>query len=402
MSRSLTTFVWATTLSIICVFCSDVLHAATKHYVVSNDDVNGPNTLTFYLASGTSSATKLTRIKTIKTGGKGEGGGFFGIPRQALVANGGHECVFAADGATNDIAAAILETQTLVGRSKGSKTDINGQGGMGLIASSNGKYLYAGFSGSFTIATFKVGVGCSLSFMADVAAMGINSGIPHGMASRGDVLVLAYGDGSIESFNISGGVPVSNGDLQLSTGFNEDNVFPDGVDMTKDGHFAIFGDASGQFSEVEVSDLSSGKLSKTVKYGSPTHGLGQGLAANNVQLSPDETLLYVSDNLSGQVTAAYFNKTTGKLHYGCISKPLKGFETTWRFSSAIATESGFGTGSVLWVAEDPVGSGQSSVGAVEVTSKAGKCTLTESTKSPAIDANSKNLCWISAFPPRPF
>jgi hypothetical protein len=179
--------------------------------------------------------------------------------------------------------------------------------------------------------------------VSDVAAAGLKGGFPHGMAANGKILVLGYGDGSIESFNISGGAPVSNKDLQFSTGHVVDGVFPDGVDITKDGHYAIFGDASAGPSEVEVSDLSSGKLASTVKYGGPNGGLGKGVAANNVWLSPDETLLYVSDNLSGQVTAAHFNKTTGKLHFGCISKPLRGYGSKWIYSSAVATESTSGT-----------------------------------------------------------
>jgi hypothetical protein len=376
--------------------------AATKHYVVTNDDVSGPNTVTFYLAGGTVSAPKLTRVKTIKTGGTGLGGGFFGLVRQVLVPDGNDECVFAANGGSNDIAAIILGSQKVLGNYKGSGTDSDGSGGMGLAVNPNHKFLYAAFSASNTLATFQVGSACTLTFVGDVSAVGLNGGFPHGVAAVGHILVVAYGDGSIGSFNISGGTPVSNNDLQLSSGFMKDGVFPDGVDISKDSHYAIFGDASGGFSEVEVSDISSGKLTTTVKYGGPNGGLGHGLAANNVRLSPDETLLYVSDNLSGQVTAAFFNKTTGKLHFGCTSKPLRGQGSKWRFSSAIATESTSGTGSVLWVAEDGFGSSPSSIGIIDVNSKAGKCTLTESKNSPASDPKSLNLCWLNAFPGRQF
>jgi 6-phosphogluconolactonase (cycloisomerase 2 family) len=376
--------------------------APTKHYVVTNNDVSGSNTVTFYLAGGTASAPALTRLKTIKTGGSGLGGGYFGMVRQALVQDGTDECVFAADGGSNDVASIIVQSRRVVGDYKGSGTDSDGPGGMGLAVSPNDKYLYAAFSASDTIATFRIGSVCTLTFVNDVSAVGLNGGFPHGMAAKGDILVVAYGDGSIGSFNISGGAPVSNNDLQLSTGFIKDSVFPDGVDITKDGHYAIFGDASGGFSEVEVSDISSGKLVRTVKYGGPNGTLGRGLAANNVWLSPDETLLYVSDNLSGQVTAAHFNKTTGTIHFGCISKPLRGHGTTWTFSSAMATEATTGTGSVLWVAEDGFGSSPSSIGIVDVNSKGGKCTLAESTKSPAADPNSLNLCWLNASPARPF
>jgi hypothetical protein len=383
-------------------FSAIALHAAAKQYVVTNNDVNGSNTVTFYRNTGTPTAPKLTRFKTISTGGMGLGGGYFGIPRQALLKNGAQECVFTADGASSDVAAIIFQTQQVVGNYKGSGTDSGGKAGIALATNPNGHYLYAGFAGSQTIATFSIGSGCVLTFVSDVAAAGLNGGFPHGMAANGNILVLAYGDGSIGSFNISSGIPVSNNDLQLSTGFLKDGEFPDGVDITKDGHYAIFGDASGSLSEVEVSNLSSGKLATTIKYGGPSGGLGHGVAANNIQLSPDETLLYISDNLSGQVTAAHFDKATGKLHFGCISKPLHGYASKWAFSSAIATEITSGTGSVLWVAEDGLGNSPSSIGIVNVSSTGGKCTLIESKTSPAKDPGSLNLCWLNAFPARKF
>jgi 6-phosphogluconolactonase (cycloisomerase 2 family) len=369
---------------------------------VTNDDVKGPNTVTFYLAGGTASAPKLTRLKTIQTGGTGLGGGYFGMVRQVIVPDGNDECVFTADGASNDVAAIILHSEKVVGNYKGSSTDSDGPGGMGLAVSPNAKYLYAAYSASNTFATFMIGSACTLTFAGDVSAVGLNGGFAHGMAANGNILVVAYGDGSIESFNISAGAPVSNNDKQLSTGYIKDGEFPDGVDISKDGHYAIFGDASATLSEVEVSDLSSGKLATTIKYGGPNGGLGNGLAANNVRLSPDETLLYISDNLSGQVTAAHFNKTTGKLRFGCISKPLRGYASKWGFSSAIATETTSGNGSVIWVAEDGLGSSPSSIGIVDVSVTGGKCTLTESAKSPAKDPNSLNLSWLNAFPARKF
>ena len=386
----------------ICGLRPAAADAGTKHYVVTNDDVSGPNTVTFYLAGGTASAPKLNRFKTIKTGGTGLGGGYFGTVRQVLIGEGKNECVFDADGGSNDVAAILLQTKQVVGNYKGSSIDSAGNPGIGLAVNPNHEYLYAAFGGSRTIATFTMDTGCALTFVSDINAVGLNGGFPHGMAAKGNMMVIGYGDGSIGSFNISGGTPVSNNDLQLSTGYLKDGELPDGVDITKDGHYAIFGDATGGLTEVEVSDISSGKLTTTVKYGGPDGSLGSGRAANDVRLSPDETLLYVSDNLSGRVTVAHFNRSTGKLHYGCISKPLRGFGTKWTYSSAIATEAPTGTGSVLWVAEDGLGSSPSSIGIVEVNSKDGKCTLTESAKSPAADPNSLNLCWLNAFPQRPF
>jgi len=391
-----------TLIAAVCGLCPANAAGATKHYVVTNDDVSGPNTVTFYVAGGTATAPKLARLKTIKTGGTGLGGGYFGTVRQVLVGEGKDECVFDADGGSNDVAAILFLQKQVVGNYKASSTDNAGTPGIGLAVNPNHRYLYAAFGGSRTIATFQIDQGCALSFVNDINAIGLNGGFPHGMATKGSMMVVGYGDGSIGSFNISGGTPVSNNDSQFSTGYLKDGELPDGVDITKDGHYAIFGDATGGLTEVEVSDISSGKLATTVKYGGPDGSLGGGRAANDIRLSPDETLLYVSDNLSGQVTAAHFNNTTGKIHFGCISKPLRGFGTKWTFSSAIATEATSGTGSALWVAEDSLGSHPSSIVIVDVTSKAGKCMLTESTKSPAPDPDSLNLCWLNAFPQRQF
>ena len=80
------------------------------------------------------------------------------------------------------------------------------------------------------------------------------------------MLVVAYADGSIESFNVSNGLPVSNGDAQNSTGYiNAGSNFPEGVDITSDGHWALFGDSSIN-TTVEVSDISSGRLTATRQY----------------------------------------------------------------------------------------------------------------------------------------
>ena len=80
---------------------------------------------------------------------------------------------------------------------------------MGLVT--QGKYLYASFTDSNTIATFSIEGGCSLTFISDTAVTGVNGGIINAMATNGTVMVVTYTDGSIESFNIANGVPVSNG-----------------------------------------------------------------------------------------------------------------------------------------------------------------------------------------------
>ena len=132
--------------------------------------------------------------------------------------------------------------------------------------------------------------------LGDTTVAGLNGGWIGGMAIHGNLLVVAYGDGSIQSFNISGGTPISNDDEQNATGF-AGAYFPESVDITQDGHYAIFGDAA-LYTTVEVSDISSGKLTPTTMYilGTTMNAVGPGNNSASVRLSPDESLLYIGNS----------------------------------------------------------------------------------------------------------
>src|ERR1700685_3796470 len=141
-------------------------------------------------------------------------------------------------------------------------------------------------------------------------------------------------------------------------------------------------------------DISSGKLTPTVVY-----NLEKEINSSNVLLSPDETLLYISNNQSGTITAAFFDASTGKLSKGCISGVLKGYVVDWSYTASMALEETTGTGRMLYVAEY---GNPSSIGEISVTSAVRKCALEELPKSPVSDPNSPGLLSIGAFPPRPF
>jgi hypothetical protein len=217
------------------------------------------------------------------------------------------------------------------------------------------------------------------------------------MALNGNMLVVTYIDGSIQSFNTANGIPMSNNDEQNAAGFAA-AFFPDGVDITQDGHFAIFADAAVP-TTVEISDLSSGKLAPTVKYtlGVSTNAVGPEINSATIRLSPDESLLYIGNSQSGNVTAAFFNKNTGKVLPGCASQQLSGFYNPWSYIGSLATRDTTGTGNVLYAAEFG-----SSIAIINVTSTGTTCTLTESSASPVGDDFSPGLLSIQVFPPRPF
>lgn len=382
----------ATIVGLIFGFNSFAAAASSPHYLVTNDD------LPPFFLSGVSFYTigpgGLLKFDTeVQTGGSGAGGGYFGTNRVAMLNSGTNECVYASNAFVGDIVGISITSLTMVGSTNGSGTDSGVANGIGLVM--NDQYLYASFSGSNTIGTFQVQPGCGLTFVNDVAVAGLQSGFIDGMAIHGNTLIATYGDGSIESFDISNGVPVSNGDIQnssaaVSSGFS---TYPTSVTITKDGHFALFGDTSTS-SVVEVSNISSGKLSPTAIY-----RLGSGISSSNIMLSPDETLLYINNTQGDQISAAFFDRGTGKLTFGCSSGKLRGYVSGWSYLGGLALTSDAGTGGAVYAAE--FGS-TSAIATIDVTSANGKCTLTENSKSPIVDSFSTSLLSIGTFPPPAF
>jgi 6-phosphogluconolactonase (cycloisomerase 2 family) len=375
----------------VCIMCVSAVGAGKPHYVIANDDVFGEG-LTSSVTLYTVGANGLLTMKEkLPIGFGGIAGGYFAANRVVVLDGGNSECFYASLASTGEITGISVKTLEITDQALGSKQDTGAANGIGLAI--NSQYLYGSFTDHSTIGTFRVLPGCKLKFVSDITVVGLQGGIVDGMVIHGDMMVVTYGDGSIESFNISAGVPVSNGDEQNSTGSRTGNTYPSGIDITQDGRYAIFGDTS-PFTVIEVSDISSGKLTPTVVY-----RLGTAINASNILLSPDETLLYISNNQSGKITAAFFDKSTGKLSKGCVSRFLEGFVSDWSYTASLAVEETTGTGSMIYVAEFGA---PSSIGEIEVTSSAGKCTLTESSKSPIADPNSLGLLSIGAFPPRPF
>jgi 6-phosphogluconolactonase (cycloisomerase 2 family) len=384
---------WLTRLTVlvgICVASGFAVGASNPHYVITNDDVAAPfsSSASFFTVGADG---LLTMKKKVPLGIGGIGGGYFAANRVNVLDSGNAECAYVSQAATGEIEGIVIKSLKVGGHANGSEQDTGSSNGVGLAM--NGQYLYASFTDFSTIGTFQVKPGCKISFVGDINVMGLQGGVIDGMVIHGNIMVTTYGDGSIESFDISSGVPVSNGDEQNSTGSRGGNTYPSGIDITQDGHYAIFGDTATS-TIVEVSDISSGKLTKTVVY-----HLGNGISSSMIMLSPDETLLYISNTQGDKVSAAFFDQSTGKLSKGCASGNLKGYVTDWSYLSALALEKTTGTGGTVYVAEFGA---PSSIAVINVKSAGGKCTLQESSKSPIRDQHSTGLLSIGAFPPRPF
>jgi 6-phosphogluconolactonase (cycloisomerase 2 family) len=376
-------------LACVCAVSGLAAAADQPHYLITNDDVPFVNGVTFYTIGATG---KLTLKQQVPTAGGGIGGGYFASNRLAVLNNGTQQCVYASDASTGDITGINVSTLKVGGSASGSDVDFGTTNGVSLALSS--QYLYAGFSDSNSIGTFQIQSGCSLTFVNDTFVGGLQAGIIDGMAVHGNTLIATYGDGSMESFDISSGTPVSNSDKQNSTAFirSQGATYPSGIQITQDGHFAIFGDTATS-TTIEVSDISLGKLTKTIVY-----NLGGAANSSNILLSPDETVLYIGNTQADSISAATFNKTTGKLSTGCVSGKLRGYVSQWAYAGGLALQSATGTGGLIYVAEF----GGSSIGVVQMGSNGGQCTLAEVSGSPISDANSPGLLSIGSFPPRSF
>ena len=391
MGRALTPAAAALAMLAIAALAADT--SVQGHFLVANDDtatVFPPSTVSFYAIAADGTLGGPTRVST---NGNGIAGGYFGAVRVFVAPQGPDVCVYASNAQSENIAGIDARTRKLAGVFRGSRADNRlARNGIGLAT--GGGRLYATFSGSGNIGGFQIQPGCTLQFVGDVHAQGLNGGLAEGMALHGNMMVVAYGDGSIESFDISGGMPVSNGDAQYSTGSQDDHV-PDAVDITRDGHYAIFGGGSTA-AAVQISDISSGRLTPTVVY-----GLGTAWNSGSVRLSPDERVLYVSNSSGGRVTAAFFDKNTGKVRQGCTSSPLKGFYTKFTYIGGVATERATGMGGLLYVPE--LGTvGRSYIGVLRFAATGTGCTLTEAANSPVAGSPASGLLSIEVYPPRPF
>jgi len=355
-------------------------------YVITNDD---PGVSFFTIGSGGA----LSLQQQVPIGGFGNVAGFFGANRIAVLDSGGRQCAYASVSSTGNIDGIAISTMTVGGSATGSPTDGGTSNGIGLAI--NSQYLYAGFTDSNTIGTFSVQSGCGLTFINDVSVGGLAGGIINGMAIHGSMMIATYTDGSIQSFDISAGAPVSNGDEQYSTATltSTDATYPNSIDITSDGHYAIFGDTSTSV-VVEVSDISSGKLTPTVGYG----GAGS-ISSSNVMLSPDERVLYVINTQGATVTVFFFNTATGVLSGGCQSATVSGQSADWSYLAGVGLASQTGNGGGVYVAEFGA---PSSIALLSLAVSGQTCTMQEVPGSPFADPNSQGLLSIGTFPPRSF
>ncbi len=329
-----------------------------------------------------------------------------------------------------DIAAFFVNTitgkLTLTARYP-TPAGISTQWGIALTTRKTPPTLYAGYSdtgnnkiGVWSIANTK----CELKFAHQKAVHPLNGGEITGMAEapNGHTLVVAYVDGSIQSFNTPGYTINSAGSCAVavdSTGFLDGNGgLPDGVDITADSLYAILGDVTGTSTphgptELEVVPLPITCSTTTTDFGgtivaSNTY-LGSNIDSTNVWLSPNEHFIYATNNgpntPQGFTTVAYAEPYGLALASGCTSgyanpisliSPGSGFFEP----NGIQTRATTGNGAQVYVGEYRTLAPYSAVALLDLD--ASGCTQ-EVSGSPFHDPNGAGgASQLSAWPPRPF
>ena len=266
---------------------------------------------------------------------------YFALKNQAMWTLGtpaGKACLFISDPGVSpgfpagDIAVYTVNTGTgaltPAAPFRYASPGANSGNAFGIALAAGGKTLYAGYTASNTIVVWKVvwnGANCLLSFATQIPAIGASGGSIDGMSESRNFrnLVVAYADGSVQSFITPGyGITPACATPTITTGFVDGNGgLAAGVDITRDGNYAIFGDASAM-TEVEVIQLPIACGITTVDYGGTIVAsgvfLGSGVNSNNVWISPTGAYLYIANNSSGQITTARLaGPIVGGLAVGC-------------------------------------------------------------------------------------
>ncbi len=380
--------------ALLLALCAGSAYAA-NNYVVANNDTP-TNTVSVFRVSGTS----LVPLTTVATGGQGIGGGYFAAVRQTIAQDGTSTCVFAGDAATSDIAAMKVISASpylqVVSNYVSPDSDSGTLEGLGVTVA--GGYVYADYTGSATIGVWKIGTGCTLTFVTHVSAIGMNGGSIDGMAvtPNGKYLIAAYGDGSVGSYAIGGGSISLIGQEIITGNTVGGGGYAGSVAISSNGLWAVFGDFSASnTTQLDVAKIgSNGALAATSTYGG-TGSLGSGLDSNGIALSPNNKFIYIANSYSGQETTVSFDATTGVITYphGCLTS-LRGYGIDWTYVSQVAPVVNSGSGAGLYMSEGFL-NGQSYIALLKVNSTTG-CAA-EAPNSPFADTNGGNLESITSY-----
>jgi 6-phosphogluconolactonase (cycloisomerase 2 family) len=330
---------------------------AQGDFVYTNNDVDGPNTVSGFSADSNGTLTQVSGSPFL-TGGMGSGGGAFAANRIRVLGN----FLFTSNSRSADISVFTINPTTgKLGLVAGSPfpAQVFGGNGISLALTTGGKFLFAAGVDSNTIKAFGVS---SNGALTPLVAPPIPSGgsVLLGINVSPDNKFLAvthafpFSLSAVQMFSIG-----ADGSLTQLAGapFHVGGVEATSVEFNCASNLLFVGQHSGLPTTDVVSVASNGML--TPIPGTPfiqtTGNLGN--SAQVVLLSPDERFLFVSNQFSNTVTV-WSVAPNGSLALVPGSSFWCGGNNSFRIPAGMATNK---TGTLLFVATDHFGSSSRAV-----------------------------------------
>ena len=296
-------------LSVLAVFAANL--CAQGNFLFTNNNPAAPNTVSAYSVAADGSLTAVAG-SPFMTGGAGNGGGFFAANRLAIVTVGNF--LYVTNDGNNTVSGFSVDpgSGVLTGV-PGSPFPTGGTaGGFGISlgATPDGSFLFAANGDSSNIRAFAIDP--DTGTLTPTGPLVPSGGNPDGIrvTPDGNYLLLALpgvgpnGHGSVAVFSISGGTltAVVGSPFQLRGSGGEPGSAT-GVDVNCASDTAFVGEASNS-TTVDVASIDSGTGVLTPIAGSPFVYPGVGSNANVALLSPDETLVFSSNQNTATVTVS--------------------------------------------------------------------------------------------------
>ena len=283
---------------VLAFFFATNLYAQTN-FVYTNDDVSGQNTVSGFAVAG-DGVLKLVPGSPFLTGGTGTGGGLIAVNRATTCS--AQKLIYVSNAGSNDVSGFSVDPSTgSLALVPGSPFPTGGLslGGIALACTPDGRFLMAASGGSSDITVFSIAGDGALTPVGSPFATAF---APEGIriSPNGKFLAAALtGINSMEMFSIA-----LNGSLALVPdspflGASTDGALA-GVDINCASTVMFGGSVVGTTTIVDVFDIATnGALTPRSPF---TPGVG--VSSGVVLLSPNERLLFVSNQLSNSVTVA--------------------------------------------------------------------------------------------------
>jgi 3-carboxymuconate cyclase len=274
---------------------------AQPNYVYTNNDPNGPNSVTAFSVAANGALTQVPGSPFL-TGGNGLGGGFFGAVHINVTLVGSF--LYVTNDGSNNISAFTINPATgaltTVPGSPFSTGVSSGHLGISLAVTPDNRFLYAANIGSSNISIFSIAAnGALMAIPGSPFPLGAP---PDGtkMSPDGKFLAIAFffmDAVGIYAINPDGTLTAAPGSPFVSPAFGA----AAGLDINCAGTLLYVGQTVLPGTAVDGFNIAANGSVTSVP-GSPFYFPAVGGNSNNVLLSNDDKFLFVSNNSNASVT----------------------------------------------------------------------------------------------------